>query len=76
MGSPGWEGHADKKRKRNHIFFLFFFLTCVMYSDESFLPTAPFPGIGADAQASPSGSPINKQCGSNVLVTIHTSGEG
>lgn len=21
LGSPGWEGHADKKRKRNHFFF-------------------------------------------------------
>lgn len=20
LGSPGWEGHADKKRKRNHFF--------------------------------------------------------
>jgi len=21
LGSPGWEGHTDKKRKRNHFFF-------------------------------------------------------
>lgn len=75
-----WEAQAGRgmqiKKERGTTFSFFFFLTCVMYSDESFLPTAPFPGIGADAQASPSGSPINKQCGSNVLVTIHTSGEG
>lgn len=47
-----------------------------MYSDESFLSTAPFPGISANAQALPLGSLINKQCASNVLVIIHTFGEG
>lgn len=73
LGSPGWEGHADKKRKRNHIFFFFTFVIC---SDESFLLTALFPGISADALVSPASPPISRPRTSRVWVTLPGFGDG
>lgn len=72
LGSPGWEGHVDKKRKRNHIFFF----TCVICSDEPFLPTAPFPGISADALVSPSSPTISRPRTSHIWVTLPGFGDG
>lgn len=71
LGSPGWEGHVDKKRKRNHFFF---FLMCVIYSDESFLPTGSFPGISANTQTSFPGPPINSESISNSKVMLPVCG--
>lgn len=62
LGSSGWEGHADKKKKEEPLFFL----VCVIYSDESFLPTDSLPGISTDAQVSLCGSLINTQHTSDV----------
>lgn len=38
LGSPGWEGHADKKKKEEPLFVC----VCVIYSDESFYRQALF----------------------------------